>query len=368
MSILQDMMQGYVEKTFGRQSGATKAGEAQNTATAYQQLQDAIAQDYRQQKEQFESNPANKGQSWSTPSTEERFNDQVQAMIMSGDPNLQARGLQLMTPDAQTKPTEFQRNFEFMKQAQPGLTEMEYFKMLHPGPASTNVNIKMDQPMSVDDMQKLMLPNGQPPIPGMTMRQAGEMGARIAQTKEQGAQGVSTDVMGNAFDSLHDNIDPSNNPKQAALDVVRTNPGMVGQAANFIAGVAGIPSNPKADKFQQSTSQLSAQMLKLMSGASATDQEYERIRNLYPQQTDSPETRRIKYNAMLAEAEAMSKRAKAQGVTNVPDFSRIPRFNVNKAPASSQQTQQPQQQQVIPQKKGPIQRTTKSGVTYTVEE
>ena len=98
------------------------------------------------------------------------------------------------------------------------------------------------------------------------------------------------------------------------------------------AGAAGIPTNPGAVKFNQSSQQAAAQTLKILSGASATDQEFQRIKNLYPQLTDSPETKAIKYNSMLDQTQAIVERAKSQGVTNLPDLSKIPRVGVNSNP------------------------------------
>ena len=122
--LIDSFMQGYINRVNSQNGGGRVANNtlaAQNTASAFQRLQDAISQDYSQQQAQTKQS----GQDWKMPSPTERFNDQVQAMILSGDPALQERGLALMTPDAMDKPTEFQRNFEFMKQANPGMTEMQ---------------------------------------------------------------------------------------------------------------------------------------------------------------------------------------------------------------------------------------------------
>ena len=194
--LIDSFMQGYINRVNAQNGGGRAANNtlaAQNTASAFQRLQDAISQDYSQQQAQAKAS----GQEWKMPSPTERFNDQVQAMILSGDPALQERGLALMTPDAMDKPTDFQRNYEYLKQSNPGLTEMEYFRTLHPGPANTRINVnlpKMDQPMSLEDLQKLTLPNGQPVPIGTSMREAGGMGAKVSQTKEQSEKGAAADT------------------------------------------------------------------------------------------------------------------------------------------------------------------------------
>ena len=328
--LIDSFMQGYINRVNSMNGGGRAANNtlaAKNTASAFQRLQDAISQDYSQQQAQAKA----AGQDWKMPSPTERFNDQVQSMILSGDPALQERGLALMTPDAMDKPTDFQRNFEYLKHANPNLSEMEYFKMLHPGPASTRVNVnlpKMDQPISLDDLQKLQLPNGQPVPIGASMRDAGNMGAKIAQTNQQGSTGSAAQISADAIQTLGQNLNPTNNIKDTIIESFRNAPGIVGQVSSVAAGAAGIPTNPAAVKFNQSQSQASSQLLKIMSGASATDEEYQRIKSLFPQMTDSHEAKAIKYNTMLDQTQAIVERAKSQGVTNLPDLSKIPRANV----------------------------------------
>lgn len=337
--LLDSFVQGYMSRMGGRSSNtmANNNAAAKNTASSFQRLQDAISQDYNQQKAQAQQS----GQEWKMPSATERFNDQVQAMILSGDPALQERGLALMTPDAMEKPTEFQRNFEYMKAANPGMTEMQYFQMLHPGPAQTRINVnlpKMDQPMSLEDLQKLQLPNGQSVPIGTSMREAGGMGAKVGQTKEQAEKGSAAEISASAIAQLGNNLNPTSNIKDTIVESLRNAPGMVGNVASVAAGAAGIPTNPAAVKFNQAQGQASSQLLKIMSGASATDEEYNRIKNLFPQMTDSAATKAIKYNTMLDQTAAIVNRAKSQGVTGLPDISSINRVPIpkesNKVPSA----------------------------------
>lgn len=332
--IIDSFMQGYINRVNSMNGGgraANNALAAQNTASSFQRLQEAISQDYAQQKENAKAS----GQEWNMPSSTERFNDQAQAMILSGDPALQERGLALMTPDAMDKPTEFQRNFEFMKAANPGLTEMQYFQLLHPGPARTNISVnlpKMDQPMTLEDLQKLQLPNGQPVPIGTSMREAGSMGAKVGQTKEQADKGSAAEISADAIARLGENLNPTSTVKDTVIESLRNAPGLIGQVSSISAGAVGIPTNPAAVKFSQAQSQASTQLLKIMSGASATDTEYERIKAQFPQIGESPAAKAIKYNTMLDQTQAIVERAKSQGVTNLPDLSKIPRVAVTGQP------------------------------------
>lgn len=361
--LIDSFMQGYINRVNAQNGGGRAANNtlaAQNTASAFQRLQDAISQDYSQQQAQAKAS----GQEWKMPSPTERFNDQVQAMILSGDPQLQERGLALMTPDAMDKPTDFQRNFEYLKQANPNLSEMQYFQMLHPG-QNTRINVnlpKMDQPMSLEDLQKLTLPNGQPVPIGTSMREAGGMGAKVGQTKDQAEKGAAADTSLGAIKTLGENLNPTNSVKDTVIESLRNAPGVIGQVSSVAAGAAGIPTNPGAVKFQQSSQVASAQLLKILSGASATEDEFNRIRNTFPQLTDSPEAKAIKYNSAIDQTQAIVDRAKSQGVTGLPDMSTIPRAKVPgqpKRPTAPQAPQAPKAAQT---------RTTKSGLTYTVEK
>lgn len=361
--LIDSFMQGYINRVNGQNGGnrgANNALSAQGTASAYQRLQQAIADDYGQQKKNFESDPNNKGKTWQAPDPAERFNDQVQAMILSGDPALQARGLELMTPDAAPKPTEFQRNFEYMKQANPELTEMQYFQMLHPGPSQTRVSVnlpKMDQPMTVEDLQKLQWPEGVIPLPGMTMRDAGNAGARIAQTTEQSKSGQSLDTLQGSMTQLRENIDASSGPVEGITSTLRNQPNMVGQAINTGLNIAGIPNSDKAVKFDVANRQTAGQITNLFNGAGASDQEFQRWQSLQPLLTDDAQARAIKFNGRNEMIKDMTRRAREKG-SNVQEYN-VPNVKIpeRKKPSNPEAKQDAQ----------PKQRVTKSGVKYTVE-
>lgn len=343
--ILDSMMQGYAEGVLGRNSGVAKENSASNTASAFQRLQEAIASDYSMQKKNFESDPSNKGKSWQMPSSSERFNDQVQAMILSGDPNLQSRGLELMTPDAMDKPTEFQKNFEYMKQSNPGLTEMQYFQMLHPGPASTRVNVnlpKQEQMVSIDDSQKIVMPDGSNPPVGSTYNWVAANGGRTVKTKDQSESSATGEVISQGIKGMEGaQGKTTTDPLKAAIAEYRNQPGIVGDVLNTGLNAAGINPNPADVSFMTRRNQVAMNITRLMSGAAASDQDVARVTNMLPKLTDDAKTRSTKMAAAQAQAQAYVDAARNKGGA-AP----------TQASASSQQPQQ---------------RVTKSGVKYTVE-
>lgn len=344
--LIDSFMQGYINRVNAQNGGGRAANNtlaAQNTASAFQRLQDAISQDYSQQQAQAKA----AGQEWKMPSPTERFNDQVQAMILSGDPALQERGLALMTPDAMDKPTDFQRNFEYLKQANPNLSEMEYFRMLHPGPAQTRVNVnlpKQDQPMTFEDAQKLdwsAVPGGYKP--GMSMMDAGKAGARLAATKDQAETDGATKIMDTSLKGMETSPGITTKPIPAAVSELRSQPGIIGQTVNTALNVANIPQNTADVKFIADRNMYVGQLTKAMNGAGASDQERENWLRQAPQLTDSPEQRRIKLKALRDATNQFNQIAKNKG------------GNLAQAPKSPEAPKAPQQ------------RVTKSGIKYTVE-
>ncbi|EOE0154424.1 hypothetical protein ACJ8S7_005077 [Klebsiella pneumoniae] len=310
--LLDAMMQGYTQKVLGSDSTAAKGQAAAQTADAYQRLQQAIGNDYALQKQQFESDPANKGKTWQAPSTQERFNDQVQAMIYSGDPNLQARGLQLLDQPKADETTNLEKTAKLL-----GLDPMQVFMMMHPGPSQTRVNVnipKQDQPMSFEDAQKLdwsNVPGGYQP--GMSMMDAGRAGARLAATKDQAETTGATTVMDSSLTGMENNPQITQKPVPAAVSELRSQPGIIGQIANTALNVAGIPQNPADVKFIADRNMYVGQLTKAMNGAGASDQERENWLRQAPQLTDSPQQRQIKLRALREATDQFNLIAKNKG-------------------------------------------------------
>lgn len=112
--LMSDIASGFHDY-IASQAPVNPAQGAASTASAYARLQDAINQDYSQQKKMFESNPDNAGKAWVPPDPTERLRDQIDAMIVSGDPGLQQRGLQLLgtVKPSSAKPTASIQEYQF---------------------------------------------------------------------------------------------------------------------------------------------------------------------------------------------------------------------------------------------------------------
>lgn len=326
--LIDSFMQGYINRVNaqnGNRSGNTasvNAMTAQNTASAFQRLQAAIAEDYKQQKADADAN----GRQWSMPSSSERFNDQVQAMILSGDPALQERGLALMTPDAMDKPTEFQRNFEYLKQSNPNLSEMDYFKMLHPGPASTRVNVnlpKQEQMVSIDDAQKIVMPDGSNPPVGSTYAWVAAHGGTTVKTKDQADTESSAGTTANASKNLSEtSVNLSDKPGRSILNEARTMPGIIGQGINVAANAVGLPQTQTEAQFGVYRQQLASSITKQLSGSAASDQDVARVLAGLPSYSDSPMQRNVKLKAVQQQVSQLVGSAKSRG------------SNINSAPSS----------------------------------
>lgn len=314
--LIDSFMQGYINRVNAQNGGGRAANNtlaAQNTASAFQRLQDAISQDYAQQQEQAKA----AGREWKMPSPTERFNDQVQAMILSGDPALQERGLALMTPDAMDKPTDFQRNFEYLKQANPGLTEMQYFQMLHPGPASTRVSVnlpKQEQMVSIDDAQKIVMPDGSNPPVGATYSWVAAHGGRTVKTKDQSESAATGEVIDDGVKAMQAaSPQTTQAPIPGTIAELRARPDLLGTVLNTGLNVAGAPQKPADVTFMTRRNQVGMNITRLMSGASASDQDVARVVGMLPNLTDDPATREIKFKAAQAQAKAYIDAARQKG-------------------------------------------------------
>lgn len=314
--IIDSFMQGYINRVNSMNGGGRAANNtlaAQNTASAFQRLQEAISQDYSQQQAQAKAS----GQEWNMPSPTERFKDQVQAMILSGDPALQERGLALMTPDAMDKPTDFQRNFEYLKQANPNLSEMEYFRMLHPGPASTNVRVnipKQEQMVSIEDSQKIVMPDGSNPPVGSTYAWVAANGGKTVKTKDQSESAATGEVIDEGVKGMQAaSPQTTQKPIPGTIAELRARPDLLGTIINTGLNVAGSPQKPADVTFMTRRNQVGMNITRLMSGASASDQDVARVTSMLPSLTDDPVTREIKFKAAQAQAKAYIDSARQKG-------------------------------------------------------
>lgn len=337
--LLDSFVQGYMSRMGGRgNSSANEAMQAQNTASAYQRLQDAISQDYSQQKAQAQA----QGQEWKMPSATERMNDQVQAMILSGDPNLQARGLAMLDVPKEDEQSSLEKTAALL-----GLTPMQVFDKLHPGAASTRVNVnipKQEQMVSIEDSQKIVMPDGSNPPVGSTYSWVAANGGKTVKTKEQADSSATGEVIEQGVHGMQ-NVGgkTTTDPLPAAIAEYRNMPGVLGDVLNTSLNVAGIKPNPADTAFMTSRNQVAMNITRLMSGAAASDQDVARVTNMLPKLTDDPSTRATKMKAAMAQAKAYVEAARQKGGA-------APTAAAAKAEAVQ-----------------PVQRVTKSGVKYTVE-
>lgn len=308
--LIDDFVQGYMSRMGGK--GNNEALQAQNTASAYQRLQDVMKQDYDMQKKNFESDPSNKGQTWKMPSPTERMNDQVQAMILSGDQNLQARGLAMMDVPKETEETSLQKTASLL-----GLTPMQVFDKLHPGAASTRVNVnlpKQEQMVSIDDSQKIVMPDGSNPPVGATYDWVAKNGGRTVKTKDQSESDATAGVVNNALaDMDKSNPGTTSAPIPGTIAEYRAQPGIVGQVLNTGLNVAGINQKPADVSFMARRNQVGMNITRLMSGAAASDQDVARVTSMLPQLSDDPATREIKFKAAREQAKSYIDAARAKG-------------------------------------------------------
>lgn len=334
--LIDSFVQGYMSRMGGRgNSSANEALQSQNTASAYQRLQDAISQDYSQQKAQAQA----QGKDWSMPSPTERMQDQVQAMILSGDPNLQARGLAMLDVPKEDDQSSLEKTAKLL-----GLTPMQVFDKLHPGAASTRVNVnipKQEQMVSIEDSQKIVMPDGSNPPVGSTYAWVAANGGRTVKTKDQSESSATGAVIEQGVKGMQDaGKGTTTDPLRAAIAEYRNQPGLVGDVLNTGLNAAGIKPNQSDTAFMTSRNQVAMNITRLMSGAAASDQDVARVTNMLPKLTDDASTRATKMKAAMAQANAYVEAARQKGGASP----------VQKAEAVQ-----------------PVQRVTKSGVKYTVE-
>ena len=294
-----------------------------DTASAYKRLQDELSSGYNQKKQAFEANPENKGKQYQMPDAITRWGDQINAMIISGDPVLQQNALQQLG-DYQQRITSVQRGTE----APTSVREYQYAQMqgyqglfqdwlkarAEASRSNINVNIaKQDQPMSVSDAKQVVLPNGELAF-GMTPNQARAAGGKIVLSDTQRQAGTAGDILNANQQLLEQNLNPSKNKVEAVSNELRTMPNVVGTVLNTGLNIAGVPMSDAAAKFELAKSNISQQQLKLMSGASASEQEMQQYRDKLPKFTDSAAIQRLKFQQAAQFADSVIQRNSQAGV------------------------------------------------------
>ena len=320
--IMDSLIKGYTNRVLGPDQNEA----ARNTATAYANLQDAMNTQYNEQKVAFETDPANKGKSWSAPTPIERAQDEISAMILSGDPTLQSRGLQMYGSIQPTSDSSTAAIKEYQYAVSHGYKgTFKDWKEAQKGGTTVNVNSSnVDKPVTISDLSKLTMPDGSPVPPGTTYGQLRDMGATLAQTQPQAKSGTSADIIGTNLQLLRDSIDADSSPIRGAGTVLRTAPGVMGSMVNAAMTASGYPMNDKAVDFNTSVRTITGHVTNLMNGAGASEGERDYWASLQPQFTDDLNTRKRKFNNILEFGQFMAERAKSAGVKDVPDFKATP--------------------------------------------
>lgn len=357
-SIMESLMKGYSDRVLGQDPNV----QAQQTASAYAQLQDAISGQYAEQKKQWETDPANQGKEWQAPDPLTRLRDQIGGLITSGDPRLQQRGLQLLgtvQPKAGSTPAAIQEYQYAVGQGYQG-TFADWKKAQKSG---TTVNINQGaKQVSISDLKNLTLPDGSPVPPGTTYDQLTQLGATVKPTEGEATKATAIDQMQSSITDIGDviNSDGFDNTLSGLATQIRTRGDWIGGVADTALKAAGIDLAPGQAKLARASRQLGSQILKVLSGASATEDEYNRVMSQLPSPGQPPELFRANYIATIKNYNTMAARARASGI-DIPDIKGVDigkaRVNVSKPAVPSSLAK--------PGSAGKF--TSPSGITFTVE-
>lgn len=325
--------------------------DPQEAASAYKRLQDELSSGYNQQKQAFEADPANKGKQYQMPDAVTRWGDQINAMIQSGDPILQQNALQQLGAYQQRATAVAQgaeapssvREYQFAQQQGYQGSYQDWIRAkAEAGRSSVNVAVNQgEKPISISDLKQLILPNGQQVPPGTTYADLPKLGAQIQLSDTQRQAGTAGDILAENQQLLSQNLNPSQTKGEAVANELRTMPNTVGAVLNAGMNLAGIPMSDRAAKFEIAKNNISQQQLKLMSGASASEQEMQSYKDKLPKFTDSPSVQQLKFKQAAQFADSVIQRNAQAGI---------------KPPAALQRSQEPQWSQ------------TKSGHKYRIVE
>lgn len=333
MGILDGLITGYTNAILG--PAPTDVGGA------YSKLQTELNSKYEKNKQAFEADPANAGKAFQMPDALQRWNDQIQGMMTSGDPVLQKEALEQMNDyykratdvAADNTPTSM-REFTLAQQ-NPEYADYLAEKQRRGG---TNVNVNIPQGekwVPLDKLGDFTQADGSPIPPGTTYDELRAMGAMPVQTQQQVKSGVGTDLMVSSMKDLRDSIDTAPTATQQITSTLRNMTGLPGAAANIALNAMGNKATVSDTKFNNSTRMLTGQITNLMNGAGASEGERDYWASLQAQVANDPITRRIKYNAMVDFANTMANRARKAGVADVPDLSEIQKFKIDEKPKKS---------------------------------
>lgn len=215
-------------------------------------------------------------------------------------PNAVAQGLLSRALPAPQQATSFQRDFLFLTQRgiQQGLTpEAAQERALNTLRRGTTVNVGQEKALSVSDAARMVLPDGSPPPPGITVREAIGMGARVRPrqpTSDEERRETQT-VIGldtlNRLDAVvqENKIKPGFISEGGIAQFLETPTGQVISEIGktmFGRNIEVTPAQAEALSLQES---LSNQLIAAMRGAAVGPAEQERFERQLPRLTQTPD-------------------------------------------------------------------------------
>lgn len=314
---------GFLDQIAKGYSNAVLGTDPSQTANAYAQLQQQLSGKYNKDKAVFEADPANAGQSYKMPDPLTRWQDQVDAMIKSGDPTLMKEGLgqlsqyqQRATATSTVEAPSSVKEYQFAQaQGYDGSYQQWVLDKAAANKSSFKVTVNpSEQLLSLKDSMGLVNAQGEHPPVGIPLGNLPSMGYKPMLNDTQRQAGTSGDVLQTATNALGDNLDPGGTPATNVVNELRTSPGVIGNVADTLLSASGIPMTSTAVKFNNYKTSVTQQTVKLMSGASATEGEMATYRGMLPKFTDSPETKRIKFQQAQDFANSVVNRNAAAGV------------------------------------------------------
>jgi hypothetical protein len=315
MGILDQIAKGY--------NNAVLGPDPSQTADAYSRLQQELSSKYDKDKQIFAADPANAGQQYKMPDPLTRWQEQVDAMIKSGNPVLQKEGLsqlsmyqQRATAATTTEAPSSVKEYQYAQgQGYQGSYQQWVLDKAAANKSSFKVTVNPTQQLlGLKDSMGLVNEQGEHPPVGIPLGDLPTMGYRPMLNDTQRQAGTAGDVLKSSTAGLGQNLDTGGTPATNILNELRTAPGTLGSVADSLLSASGIPMTVSAVKFNNYKTSVTQQTVKIMSGASATEGEMATYRGMMPKFTDDPETKRIKFQQAQEFANSVVNRNAAAGV------------------------------------------------------
>lgn len=230
------------------------------------------------------------------PSPLQRMITEARMMMSSGNPELQAAGTSMLQKyhDKQTKGTEApKRGASYVKATDAGFTpetkeHRDYQKKLN-----TKAKLFAEPRYSVSDAKSITTLDGKPIPPGALVSDyAGNVQTKASTTDTKDVAKVeSIDssiaeiekiMSGGGLDDL--------TQLEGIVTEARSGGGMFANAADAILNMANVEKNPDAIKYLSTIKSVNSNLLNLLSGASATEDEFNRVKSQLPQIGQDKET------------------------------------------------------------------------------